>query len=111
MTKHQSNWFTKMGAKKFPAFCEDESKPDYLILWTAEDASSVIGSSAAGNGSITTVQREKVRFYVVAGDKRDPQAAVYSGERWDSLRHWADQSSLEDALHFIAQKNSKSASI
>ena len=45
MTKHQSDWHRKSGLKKFPSLCEDEAKPDYLILWTAEDASSVVGSS------------------------------------------------------------------
>jgi hypothetical protein len=108
MTKHQADWFKKTGAKKFPTLCEDEAKPDYLILWTAEDASSVVGSSSGGNGSVTTVQREKVRFYIVVGDKRDSQNALYSGERWDSLLHWAEQSALEDALKFLSDKIKKS---
>ncbi len=107
MTKHQADLFKKTGAKKFPTLCEDEAKPDYLILWTAEDASSVVGSSSGGNSSVTTVQREKVRFYIVVGDKRDSQNALYSGERWDSLLHWADQSSLEEALKFLAAKVKK----
>jgi hypothetical protein len=76
MTKHQSDGYRKSGLKKFPSLCEDEAKPDYLILWTAEDASSVVGSSNGGNGSVTTVQREKVRYYVVAGDMRDSQSFV-----------------------------------
>jgi hypothetical protein len=107
MTKHQTDWFKKNGAKKFPSLCEDEAKPDYLILWTAEDASSVVGSSSGGNGSVTTVHREKVRFYVVAGDKRDSQSSLFSGESWDSLLHWADQSALEDALKFLTAKIKK----
>jgi hypothetical protein len=107
MTKRQSDWFKKNGTKKFPSLCEDEAKPDYLILWTAEDASSVVGSSSGGNGSVTTVQREKVRFYVVAGDKRDSQSSLFSGESWDSLMHWADQSALENALHFLATQQTK----
>ena len=104
MTKHQSDWFKKTGAKKFLTMCEDEDKPDYLVLWTSEDASGVVGSTANGNGTVTTVHRDRVRFYVVAGDKRDPQSALYSGEHEDSLMHWAEQSSLEDALKFLATK-------
>ncbi|HXM97520.1 MAG TPA: hypothetical protein VN982_03505 [Candidatus Dormibacteraeota bacterium] len=107
MTKRQSDWFKKNGAKKFPSLCEDEAKPEYLILWTAEDASSVVGSSSGGNGSITTVQREKVTFYVVEGGKRDSQNALFSGENWDSLLHWADQSALADALKFLATRIKK----
>lgn len=107
MTKHQADWFAKSGLKKFPTLCEDEEKPDYLVLWTSEDASSIVGSSSASNGSLTTVQREKVRFYVVVGDKRDAQKALYSGEKWDGVMHWADQSSLEDALKFLASRQKK----
>jgi hypothetical protein len=104
MTKRQSDWFKKTGAKKFSTTCEDEEKPDYLILWTSEDTSGVVGSTAGGNGTVTTVHRDRVRFYVVAADKRDPQSALYSGEHEDSLMHWAEQSSLEDALKFITSK-------
>jgi len=104
MTKHQSDWFKKTGAKKFPSMCEDEAKPDYLILWTAEDASGVVGSTTGGNGTVTTVHRDKVRFYVVAGDKHDAQSSIYSGENTDSLMHWAEQSSLEEALKFLATR-------
>jgi hypothetical protein len=104
LTKHQSEWFKKTGAKKFSGLCEDEAKPDYLILWTSEDASSVIGSSTGGNGSVVTVRRDRVRFYVVAGGKRDSQGALYSGEHEDSALHWAEQTSLEDALKFLATK-------
>src|SRR5882724_8449616 len=68
MTKHQADWFKKTGAKKFSALCEDEAKPDYLLLWTSEDASSVVGSSTGGNSTVVTVRRDRVRFYVVAGD-------------------------------------------
>jgi hypothetical protein len=104
MTKHQADWFKKSGAKKFAMLCEDETKPDYLILWTSEDASGVVGSTTGGRGNITTVHRDKVRFYVVTGDKRDAQSSIYSGENTDSLMHWADQSSLEDALKFLSTK-------
>jgi len=107
MTKHQADWFKRTGAKKFSALCEDEAKPDYLILWTSEDASSVVGSSTGDSGSVVTVRRDRVRFYVVAGEKRDSQAALYSGEHEDSALHWADQSSLEDALKFLAARQPK----
>jgi hypothetical protein len=107
MTKHQSDWYKKTGTKRFASVCEDETKPDYLILWTSEDASSVVGSTVGGNGSVVTVRRDRVRFYIVAVDKRDLQAALYSGEHEYSALHWADQSSLEDAVKFLAARHAK----
>jgi hypothetical protein len=101
MTKHQGDWFKKTGAKKFSTACEDEDKPDFLILWTSEDTTGVVGSTSGGNGTLTTVHRERVRFYVVAGNKRDAQAALYSGDHHGAS---AEQSSLEDALKFLAEK-------
>jgi hypothetical protein len=107
LTKHQADWFKKTGAKKFPSLCEDEGKPEYLLLWTSEDASGVVGATAGGNGTVTTVQRDRVRFYIVEGANRDVKTAIYSGEHEDSLMHWADQSALEDAMKFLATKQPK----